>query len=232
MTRLYIYVEGQTEQQYAETVLRDHLSRFGVFVAGAILAATRRRHGIVRRGGGRHFLPARNDLARLFRQHRGSEVRFTTMFDFYSLYSDFPGTEEANKQEHIPHERVKTLEQAFAQEMQDHRLIPHIQLHEFETMLYCQLDAFEIHYADCRRQIDALAQDAGKLLATPELIDDGQHTAPSKRIEKQFSDYPHAKPEAPVAIATVIDLSLIRSKCPHFNEWLTRLEQLNSVRAS
>lgn len=232
MTRLYLYVEGQTEQAYAETVLRDHLAGFGVFVAGAILAATRRRHGVVHRGGGRHFLPMRNDLQRLLRQHRGPDVRFTTMFDLYALYSDFPGTEEANKQRHIPYERVQTLERALAQEMNDLRLVPYIQLHEFEALLYCQLTAFEIHYAACRRQIEALEQDAGAELATPELIDHGPATAPSKRIVRRFPDYPNAKPDAPIAIATMIDLSLVRSKCPHFDAWLTRLEQFGSTTAS
>jgi hypothetical protein len=226
MIHLYMYVEGQTEQQYAETVLRDHLANHGVYVVGAILAATRRRHGVIWRGGGRHFLPMRNDLMRLLRQHRGPGVRFTTMFDLYALYSDFPGTGAANQQTHIPYERVKTLEKAFADEMNDARLVPYIQLHEFETLLYCQLEAFEIHYANCASQIDALARDAGMLLATPELIDDGQQTAPSKRIAKQFPDYPDAKPDAPVAIATMIDLAIVRLKCPHFNEWLTTLETL------
>jgi hypothetical protein len=226
MIRLYLYVEGQTEQLYAETVLRDHLARRDVFVEGAILAATRRRHGAVQRGGGRHFLPMRNDLARLLRQHHGPDVRFTTMFDLYSLYADFPGTEEANRQKHIPYERVKTLEQALAREMNDHRLIPYIQLHEFEALLFCQPEAFEVHYGDCRSQIEALKQEAGDALATPELIDDGQHTAPSKRIARHFPDYPDAKPEAPVAIATMIDLAVIRSKYRHFNEWLTALESL------
>jgi hypothetical protein len=229
MIRLYMYVEGQTEQQYAETVLRDHLAKRGVFVAGAILAATRRRHGVIRRGGGRHFLPMRNELERLFRQHRGPDVRFTTMFDLYALYSDFPGTDAASKQKHIPYERVKTLEQAFATEMNDGRLLPYIQVHEFETILYCNLDAFEIHYASCRRQIEELGKEAGAQLDTPELIDDGQNSAPSKRIATQFPDYPDAKPEAPLAIATMIDLSVIRSKCPHFNEWLTALEQLGGT---
>jgi hypothetical protein len=230
MIRLYLYVEGQTEQQYAETVLRDHLANFDVFVAGAILAATRRRHGVIRRGGGRHFLPMRNDLERLLRQHRGPDVRFTTMFDLYALYSDFPGTEEADKQRHVPYDRVKTLEQAFAGEMNDPRLAPYIQLHEFETILYCQLESFEIHYADCAQQIHALAEDAGILLATPELINDGQNTAPSRRIAKVFSDYPDAKPRAPVAIATMIDLAAVRPKCPHFDAWLTTLENLGRTK--
>ena len=228
MIRLYFYVEGPTEQQYAETVLRQHLAGFQVYVEGAILAATGRRHGVVSRGGGRHFSPMKNDLERLLRQHNGPDVRFTTMFDLYALYSDFPGTIEASKRRHDPRERVRTLEHAFAGEMKDTRLIPHIQLFEFETMLFCDLDAFEILYANCHKQIDALKQDAGEQLLDPELIDDGQHTAPSKRIAKQFPDFPDAKPDAPVAIATMIELATVRCKCPHFDTWLTLLEQLDS----
>lgn len=226
MIRLYFYVEGQTEQRYAETVLREYLARFEVYVAGAILAATGRRHGVVARGGGRHFSPMRNDLARLMRQHRGSEVRFTTMFDLYALFTDFPGSTMAASQRHVPMERVTTLEQALLREMNDSRLIPYIQLHEFETILYCQLDAFEAHYAGCARQIAALADDAGPLLATPERIDDGPHSAPSKRIARWFPDYPDAKPDAPIAMATCIPLDVVRAKCPHFNDWLTTLERL------
>jgi hypothetical protein len=229
MIRLYMYVEGQTEQQYAETVLREHLARYKVYVAGAILAATRRRHGVIHRGGGRRFLPTRNELERLLRQHRSPDVRFTTMFDLYALCSDFPGNEAASKQKHIPYERIKTLEQAFAQEMNDARLLPYIQLHEFETLLYCRLDSFEIHFGECRSQTEALAKDVGILLTTPELIDDGEETSPSHRITKHFPDYPDAKPRAPVDIATMIDLSVVRSKCPHFNEWLTALEQLGGT---
>ena len=64
MIRLFFYVEGQTEQQYAETILRQHLAGFDVQVMGAILAATRRRHHVVTRGGGGHYLPMKNDTSR------------------------------------------------------------------------------------------------------------------------------------------------------------------------
>ena len=39
MIRLYFYVEGQTEQEYAARVLRPHLAGFGVQVMGAVRAA-------------------------------------------------------------------------------------------------------------------------------------------------------------------------------------------------
>ena len=57
MVRLYLYVEGQTEQVYAARVLRPHLAGFGVQVMGAVLAASGRKHGHVSRGGARRYQP-------------------------------------------------------------------------------------------------------------------------------------------------------------------------------
>jgi len=227
MIRLYFYVEGQTEQTYAHTVLRDHLARFGVFVQGAILAATSRRHGVTHRGGGRHYPPMKNDLERLLKQERRPYVSFTTMFDLYSLYSDFPGMAEADKLKHLPYERVRKLEEALVGDIGDSRLIPYIQLHEFEAILFSDPSAFKIYFENCDKQIEELHKIAGTF-NSPELIDDGQHTAPSKRITELFPTYPSAKPDAPVEIATVIDLTTVRSRCLHFNDWLTRLETLGS----
>jgi hypothetical protein len=226
MKRLICYVEGQTEQGWCHDVLRRHLAPFEVYLEGAVLAASSRRHGEVARGGGRNYLPMKNDLGRLLRQHRGPDVRFTTMFDLYALYSDFPGMQEADKLKHLPRKRVELLEQAFAADIGDGRLVPHVQLHEFETILLCDPAAFAIYYENCEKQIQALREVTAQF-DSPELIDGGQHSAPSKRIAAQFPDYPDAKPDAPVAISTMIDLAVIRGRCPHFDAWITSLEQLD-----
>src|SRR5262249_7762276 len=81
MVRLYFYVEGQTEQEYAARVLRPHLARFGVQVMGAVRAASGRKHGRVSRGGGSRYQPMRNDLGHLLRPDAHADARFTTMFD-------------------------------------------------------------------------------------------------------------------------------------------------------
>jgi hypothetical protein len=60
----------------------------------------------------------------------------------------------------------------------------------------------------------------------PELIDDGQDTAPSKRIAAQFPNY--SKTTVGPQMAELIGLENIRSKCPHFNAWLERLEKLGT----
>ena len=39
MTRLYLFVEGQTEQTYGDTVLKKHLAAFGVYAQGPVLIA-------------------------------------------------------------------------------------------------------------------------------------------------------------------------------------------------
>jgi hypothetical protein len=62
MTRLVFYcVEGQTEQGCVMKVLRPHLTQFGIYVAGAILTASGRRHGKTFRGGGNSFSKMRRD---------------------------------------------------------------------------------------------------------------------------------------------------------------------------
>jgi len=225
MIRLFFYVEGQTEQAYVDRVLKDHLARFEVIVEGAIRVSTGKKHGVVYRGGGRHYAPMKKDLHNLLKQHQGGDVRCTTMLDLYKLYRDFPGTEEADKLQHMPYHRVKKLEDAFAADVADPRLIPHIQLFEFETILFCQPDAFASYYENRDRDIAELKKMADGV-STPELIDDGEHSAPSKRIAQCFPDYPDAKPDAPAVISEVIPLEVVRSKCPHFNEWLSALEAL------
>ena len=225
MIRLYFYVEGATEAGFAMRVLRPHLAEHGVMVMAAFEAATKRRRGEVHRGGGRRYLPARNELMARLKGNRGGDVRFTTLFDLYALYSDFPGTEAADKQKHIPYERVVTLEKAFKEDIDDSRLIPHIQLHEFEAMLFSEPDKFETIYANAGTGIEKLKAVAAKF-KWPELIDDDEQTAPSKRIAAVFPQYAKAKPVDGVAIAEAISLQTIREKCPHFHRWLAVLEGL------
>lgn len=82
-------------------------------------------------------------------------------------------------------------------------------------------------YADCARQVAAL-QSIAQAHESPEEIDDGAQTAPSKRIIDQFPDYEGAKRTAGPQIATKIGVEAIRDQCPHFHDWLARLEQLGN----
>jgi len=227
MIRLYFYVEGQTEQGYVTRVLTPHLAGFGVQVMGAVLAASGRKHGHFSRGGGRRYQPMRNGLGNLLRQQKGAGIRFTTMFDLYALHNGFPGWDEAEKQRHLPRERVLTLERAFAADVDDRRFIPHIQLHEFETILLCEPSHFALVYENRGAGIAAL-QDAVAAATSPELVNDGEATAPSKQIIGQFPQYSGQKTTVGVELAHCVGIETTRSLCPHFDRWLKTLESLAS----
>lgn len=230
MIRLYFYVEGQTEQEYVARVLRPHLAGFGVQVMGAVLTASGRRHGLVSRGGGRKYQPMRKDLGNLLRQDAHAEARFTTMFDLYALYNDFPGWDEAEKQRPNARQRVLTLETAFAADVGDRRFIPHIQLHEFETILLCNPSCFGDVYEYCEAGIVAL-QVAVADATSPELVNDGETTAPSKRIISQFPQYEGQKTSVGVELAHCVGIDTTRSLCAHFDRWLKSLESLDAPSA-
>lgn len=228
MVRLYFYVEGQTEQEYVARVLRPHLESFGVQVMGAVLDASGRKHGHVSRGGGRRYQPMRNDLGNLLRQDARADARFTTMFDLYALHDGFPGWDEADKQRHIPRERVLTLERAFAVNVGDRRFIPHIQLYEFETILLCEPGHFALVYDKSDAGIAAL-QAAVEAATSPELVNDGETTAPSKRIIGQFPQYSGQKTTVGVELAHCVGIDATRSLCAHFDYWLKLLESLGAA---
>jgi len=61
---------------------------------------------------------------------------------------------------------------------------------------------------------------------SPELIDDGHDTAPSKRIARLIPEYAGMKASAGPLIAAKIGLAAIRQRCSHFDEWLKKLESL------
>lgn len=226
MARLYLFAEGLTEQTFADNVLKPHLAQHNVFLHKPVLIAHAKKKGRVHRGGGRQYLPMKNDILRFLSQENGRDVFFTTMIDLYAIHSEFPGLSEADKLSHLPVNRVECLEQRFSEDIGDPRFIPFIQLHEFEAYLFADPTCFRFFYSHHARNLDALVAIANQY-STPELINDGQHSSPSKRIISELADYEDAKPVVGPQVAEVIGLTTIRQKCPHFDGWLSRLEQLN-----
>jgi hypothetical protein len=228
MPRLYLFAEGPTEQTFADGILKPHLANFGVYLHPPVLIAHAKKKGKVHRGGGRKYVPMKNDILRFLAQQKGGDVFFTTMIDLYAIPTEFPGLADAEKLRHPPEKRVEALEQAFATDIGDFRFVPYIQLHEYEAYLFSDVSWFAYFYDHHEKQIAALKAIADGH-ATPELIDDGPHSAPSKRIIAELPDYEDAKAAVGAQVAELIGLNVIRAKCPHFAAWLSRLEKLGGA---
>jgi len=225
MKRLYLTVEGQTEQTFVVEVLRPHLSAFNVSVGKPRLTGPYgRRGGRIPQGGMfSTFAHALADMKRWLQSDRSPEVRFSMMVDLYSLPHDVPGYIDAMALA-SPYEQAETLEAALADEIKDQRFIPYIQVHEFEALLLTAPERFTERFERRERQIAMLLTECNQF-ASPELINHGQHAHPKARIKKYFADYGE-KADGPL-LAQAIGLNQIRQKCPHFDRWLTKLEHLD-----
>jgi len=223
MIRLNMIVEGPTEQEFVSRVLAPHLAKYEVQLARpACVVFSRKGSQIRSRGGLRRYAVAKDHLVRWLKQERAPDVFFTTMFDLYGLPDDFPAYDEASRLVDR-YARVRKMEDEFAADVGDGRFLPYFQLHEFEAILFSQPEVFGEYFLDCEKEVG----DLGHILhefGNPELIDDGENTSPSHRILRLLPNY--QKRTAGPQLANAIGLSLIRDKCRHFNEWLTKLEQL------
>jgi hypothetical protein len=226
--RLYLTVEGETELKFANETLFPHLAKFEVEVRPRMILTNRK---LGKRGGALNFQRLKRDTAHLMREDANPEARFSTMIDLYALPADYPGWKEADNKSK-PADRVLELEKALAAELADSRFIPFLQLHEFEALLYCDLKQFQFRIQDTDKAATRLDKAIAQLqkevacFSCPEDINEGDTTAPSKRLINHVPRYENLKVRVGAAAAGAIGLHVLREKCPHFGQWLARLEKL------
>jgi hypothetical protein len=222
MIRLHFVVEGQTEETFVNQIITPALSGLNIF-PDVRCVQTGYKRGKRYKGGITDYIKLKNDLQRWLKQDVHSEARFTTMFDFYALPHNFPCYAESQKQTDL-NARIEHLENGFQADIGDPRFIPYIQLHEFEALLFTEPTKFAVAYPNREREIQELVAVRSRF-TSPEEINEGQNTCPSKRIKTILPDY--NKVSAGPRIAMKIGINKIRAENPHFNDWLTKLEQLN-----
>jgi hypothetical protein len=225
MKRLYLTVEGQTEAAFAISVLVPHLARFNVFLnPPRFTGLHRRRRGRIPQGGLLNtFAHALADMQTWLREDQSADARFSMMVDLYSLPNDFPGY-AAGITRPTGRAKADALQQSLAQHIGDPRFIPYLQCHEFEALVLTEPARIGTLYDVLKVEIEALCRDCGNF-DTPEEINLGPHSHPKCRIEQKVPGYDENV--AGPLLAEDIGLATLRARCPHFREWLPRLEQLD-----
>lgn len=221
--RLHFVVEGQTEETFVNQTIRPHLASYSVW-CDVRCVMTGRKRSIIHRGGLVSYARARKDVELWMKEDRNRDAAFTTMFDLYALPRDFPAYEEAETIK-CPYTRVAELEKAMIGDLNHPRFVPHIQLNEFETLLL--VDPAKLDCVCTAR--DRAIRNLREMVAafdSPELIDDGPTTAPSKRIIREIPEYEGMKCSAGPLTAERIGLPALRHWCRHFDRWISRLEEL------
>jgi len=223
--QLNVFCEGQTEQGFCAQVLQPHLFPSGDGIVHTLAVGEKSHHHIYGIGRRTRYEKVRKFILNTIKQREGKNVYFTTLVDLHGLPHDFPGKAASVLVAANPTAYVLALEKALESDINHFRFIPYLQLHEYETILFADPDAFRIAFENCGAEIEQLKTIAASEPSI-EHIDDGEETAPSKRIIKVIPEYEGRKSSAGPDIAELIGVNTIREKSPHFDAWLSRLEQI------
>jgi hypothetical protein len=231
MTRLLVHVEGQTEETFVNELLAPHLLQHGYSTVSARLIGNARLRE--RRGGIKAWSAVKEDICRHLQSDKGSVA--TTMVDYYALPASgakaWPGRAEANANAKTHADKAATVEAALALDLSrtltltnvNQRFVPFVVLHEFEALLFSDCIAFASGIS--RPDLSADFQRIRDSFATPENINDSPMSAPSKRVKALIPGY--EKPLLGVLAALEIGLKKMRQECPHFADWVGRLESVD-----
>jgi hypothetical protein len=216
MTRVYIVVEGQTEESFVNEVLAPALTPRRVYLYPTLLGG---------KGGRVNYARVREDILLRLKQDRSAFC--STMLDFYGLGRGFPGTplppnlSNLDKVTHIEQEVKKDIIAQAPDLRSAIRFIPYLQLHEYEGLLFSNPAAFA--RGIYQPSLEKALTDIRRKFTTPEDINDSTETAPSKRVLELCTGY--RKPLYGALAALEVGIGAMRRECPHFRDWVERLER-------
>ncbi len=229
MCRLLIHVEGQTEEDFVNVVLRDYLMHEGYQSVSARIIGNARLRRL--RGGVRPWPPVKKDIINHLRQDGGCLA--TTMVDYYGLPKEgtgaWPGRagaerlEAGGKAAHVERALLEDLVNEMGAGFNPDRFMPFVVMHEFEGLLFSDCAAFA--HGIGRPDLAPDFQRIRDGFESPEDINDSPVTSPSKRIENLVPGY--EKPLQGILAVLEIGLDRIRAQCRHFDSWI----ELLSMRA-
>jgi hypothetical protein len=218
MKRVVIICEGETEREFCKTLLAIYFAKRNIHIQAPLIK--RSMGGIVKWG------ILKKEIETYLRE---KDVFVTMLIDYYGLYSKyhFPGWEESLKIAD-KNDRMVFLETAMQNDIKEsvrHRFIPYLQLHEFEGLLFNDINIF---YEQVPKEelvgVAELKQTFKDYPDNPEMINNNPETSPSHRLERIISGY--NKILYGHYFAEAIGLDKIRNKSPRFHEWMDVIERI------
>ncbi len=213
MKRLFIIVEGQTEEEFVNNTLLNYIITKNIYDVRPIKIQTSKGH----KGGFVNYTHLKNDINNLLKSQ--SDILVTTLVDFFKIPTNVPNYLEAMELNSSQF-KVEQLEKAINDDISDERFMAYIQLHEFEALLFSSNKGFNSIWSSQPRVINNINEIINSF-PNPEEINDNPETAPSKRLLKIINEYDkifHGN-----NIAQEIGIEKIIEKCPRFRNWIETL---------
>lgn len=219
MKRLIIICEGPTEEEFCMKVLYPYFQMHNIYIQSPLIK--RSNGGIVR------WELLKKQIENHLRQDTATYV--SLLIDYYGIHQkfEFPGWEAAlsivDKKERLDF-LEKTMSEAIDEKL-SFRFIPYMQLHEFEGLLFNNIEVFNQLFTEDEILDRKELENIFKGVENPEMINNSLETAPSKRLMRIIKGY--NKVVFGNILAEAIGLENIKSKCPRFNHWINLLTQIS-----
>lgn len=216
MNRIIIICEGQTEQEFCNTLLQPHFSANGITLQTPLIKKTM--------GGIANWTVLKREIETYLRREK--DVLVTTLIDYYGIKDSHGFPLWAEKQAIADkNQRLDEFEAAMLADVDENlrpHFVPYLQLHEFEGLLFSDKQAFYTTFNEYELAREDELKQTFADFNNPEMINDGVETSPSHRLERIIRGY--EKVVYGCCLAEAIGLDKIRQKSPRFNNWLKRLE--------
>ena len=209
MIRLAVSVEGRTETEFVKRILGNHLRGKGIDPTPVALGRGR--------GAGGGNVGVERLTLEMSRLHWHFDA-VTSLVDYYGFRDKGERTVD-ELEEHL----IEQIQQRISRHWDPTKIIPYVQRHEFEGLLFSDVSAFAILADAPPNLVEALRQIRSQF-QTPEDINDNRDTAPSKRILRLMPRY--SKIVAASRLVEEMGIDVIRAECHRFHRWVTRLESL------
>lgn len=211
MRTINIIVEGPTEEEFVNNSIAPYLNGFGIINAVPIPLETSPGYY----GGDITYATYRDYAEKLLVSDPNCIV--TSLIDFYELRKDFPGYAAALA---LPYrnDSVQLIELEISNDINNTRLVPYIQLHEFEGLLFSDIKGFQTYFPKIVNHVQYIINQ----YPNPEMINDGPATAPSVRMKEIFTKIPkrYVKTFHGPMIALENGITPVLAKCPRFKNWI------------
>jgi hypothetical protein len=222
MAEVIVFCEGQTEEKFIKQIVAPSLRQSGIHLKPQTLKTS--QDG----SGGAVTFDRLKFYARNALRQKNAPI-LATFLDLYALDTDFPCFIEARRLPEV-YSRVAMLETELHKAIvgyvacRPERFLPHIQPYEFEGLLFSDVDALTSVEPGWSRSLRRLTEVVDSH-ESPEHINDGFDTKPSRRLETTLDPGYHKTRHGPLA-AERITLAVMEEKCRHFRGWMTRLRAL------
>ncbi len=213
MKRLFIVVEGHTEEEFVKSMIAPYLATFEIYDVRAIKIRTSRTS----KGGFVNFDHLKNTVKPLLLSE-GEDAIVTTFVDFFRIPTDIPSYDQCISK-HSKQEQVSSLESAIGAVFNDSRFVPYIQLHEFEALLFSSPVGFQRLWD---RDMFDKADKIVRAFENPEDINSSPQSAPSKRI--LAINHRYDKVIEGNIIAMDIGIEAMLDRCPRFRCWMNDIK--------